>query len=77
MERPEVERVEMANKLLAESLALSVVKMDRFIDVGLNHRGDETRVLELFVFTREEMNQFMESVAESTAQYLMGGSKRN
>ena len=77
MERSEAERLVVIKEVLSESLAKSVVQMDRFTTVGLSDRGDEQHVLELFVFTREEMNQFMESVADATVEYLSQGSGVN
>jgi hypothetical protein len=70
-------RTKMAKKQLADCLALSVLKMDRFLDVGVNAYGDEVHTLELFLFTRGELNEFMEGIADATAQYLTGGSKQN
>jgi len=71
------ERERLAKEMLAECMAASLLKMDKFLDDGVNHNGDEQIQLEVFVFTRPELNQFMESVAEATAQFIAGGSKRN
>ena len=76
-EQSHEDRIKLAKRVLSESLALSVVEMDRFIEQGPNAHGDEVVSLELFVFTREEMNMFMESVADATVKYLAGGSKQN
>tara|TARA_R100000951_G_scaffold69004_3_gene58133 strand:+ start:4589 stop:4879 length:291 start_codon:yes stop_codon:yes gene_type:complete len=76
-EQSHEERKAAAKRQISECLAASVLKMDKFLVPDYNNYGDEIYRMELFVFTREEMNDFMESVADATAEYLHGGSKRN
>lgn len=76
-EQPYAERVEQVKQQLSGCLAQSVIRMDRFVEQGTNQHGDETHTLELFVFTREEMNAFMESVADATVQYIKDGGGLN
>ena len=74
---PRSQRVDMAKAQLSDCLAASVLKMDRFIDEGCTRHGDDAVTLELFVFTREELNTFMESVADTTAQRIARGGGQN
>ena len=76
-EASRAQRVEQAKVQLSQCLAASVIKMDRFIDEGCTEHGDDAVTLELFVFTREELNAFMEGVADATAQHILGGGGRN
>ena len=60
------ERKAAAEANLADCLAQSILKMSKFRDEGENIRGDEVYSLEVFVFTRAELNQFMQHVADLT-----------
>lgn len=76
-QRSRADRVRLAKEMLADCMAASLVKMDKFIDGGETPHGDEQIKLEIFVFTRPELNEFMESVAETTAQYIARGMPKN
>lgn len=64
-----------AKVMLADSLAATVLRMDRFLDTYVDGEGNERRTLELYVLTRSEINAFMRSVADATREYDRNGRK--